>query len=234
MLMPTKLLASSRPLVQTQLESVMLGDGAVCLWRCDSPGGNAALLDLSGNYADLGLLATPTAWQAPFSTGIPYAINYGGVGQHRGLTNVTAIDNFSTEVILKLNGLPAGNAWWIRNGNAAVTTGWGVGVSSAGKIGWVANNNGVNFSSGTTLATGTLYHIVVYREGGIWKAYLNNAVDTANMGSTAPSAFSTSDFMTVSGVQNGTEPINANIAYAAVYQRVLTAAQVANHWSLIS
>jgi hypothetical protein len=74
-----------------------------------------------------------------------------------------------------------------------------------------------------TLAIGTWKHIVVVRDAGTWKYYLNGAIDTANAGTSAPIAPASAN----NAIQDNAGFLDCRYAHVSFHDTVLTAATIA-------
>jgi hypothetical protein len=207
-----------------EYEAAVLADNPVAFWPLQDASGD--LEDISGN-------------NLPFTvhTGIDYQFSAGPIADTTSIRIQggevisrdqisAATDNLTLEFwihpidVLDVNqGMMANQ----QGGLAGYTV-----LLQGGTLKWrvVAQSVGfLNESAGAVVEDAWNY-LVITRDAGTWKYYLNGVVDTANAGNANPGA-------PVGGTTllNGANSITALYACAAFYDTALSAAQVAAHYA---
>lgn len=207
--------------------TAVLADSPLAYWKLQEASGLPQ--DSSGN----GLHATstdgsPAYHQAGATAMGDFGIFYNGsaaglVQRHR--YDTAAIDDcvgdIAFECWYKINFNNANQPFIVINSNG---TGASVFGSSSGHF--AAFNNGVGSSANAAVLTfGTWYHIVVTRESGVWKYYVNGSLDTANAGSQTSTGTGGVTFW------GGVNDNQCYLAHVAYYTHALTATDVSDHYS---
>ena len=110
------------------------------------------------------------------------------------------------------------------------TTGYRVAVSDTGVFFATRKTGGEDNWSGSTLSTGTTYHLVVTYDGSNIRGYVNGAVVGSTQASTrSVTAPSTNAF--ISSTYSGVGAMDGNLDNVAVYNTALSAATIAEHYA---
>jgi hypothetical protein len=163
---------------------------------------------------------TATTWRIPGPMS-DFGIRIGG-GQGFTRAQVTAVVNnvtlmwFANPVAITADGQHLVV-------NHAAANGYLVGIQQTLKwFGVMPNVANLAFSTGT-LAVGTWKHVVMVRDAGTWKYYLNGTIDTANAGVGAPIAPSGA----VTGIHNNTSSFDCRYAHVSIHETALSASTIA-------
>ena len=114
-----------------------------------------------------------------------------------------------------------------------------LGIANATSFGWgVANANnwsaGYDITSGSygTVTTGQWCHLCVVAEGGTAKGYLNGRYTNTSFGYTQSSTWNpTANYLVGNWSESSKESVNQKIASVKMYDRALTAAEVAQNFN---
>lgn len=208
--------------------NAVLADTPKAFWKCQDASGFP--VDSSGNGLDMTAVSgTPTYHETGPYTPQDFSIGLLAAGFTRNI--VTAVvNNFTLEVwVMPVGSLASGR---IILGNSARGLDGANGINgyeiiwndTTGKFRATAGNVADYTASAATLSLNSWYHVVVVRDAGTWKYYVNGAIDTANAGTSAP--------VTPTGTAHfGSTVANQRIAYAAIYESALSAARVAAHYA---
>jgi hypothetical protein len=133
-----------------------------------------------------------------------------------------AVNNVSIEALVRVEAVGANSQIIFFNGNSGLN-GYGLLVNVDGTFqGLLAN---VAFLSASTAVLDTNYHyLVLVRDAGTWKYYLDGSIETANAGTGAPVAPSGT-------FQVGDGSVQLATAMVAVYGRALGAQEIADRWA---
>lgn len=189
------------------------------------------------NYADRSGNANNGNWtpgggpfgHSPYRVTGPYDGAYGrmligGEGYAAALVAGPApgTDNVSIEVWVKLLVGAGGKAWFIGNNNIG---GYALLVYPNTQT-FQGLCGGVAFLAvgAATLTLRQWFHLVMVRDAGTWKYYVNGALDTPNAGVTAPNA----PTATSGGGDGALEYI---VTSPAAYNTVLSPARIAAHYA---
>ncbi len=176
-----------RPVTVTNAEtrtyaSIVRSDGPARYWPLDDPAGTGfvdaiggVVLTAAGNVGRGAPAAIdesrPSAW-FDGSTG------YGS----RSTATVTVTNNWALEAWIRLDRQPTSVATVVRNGTTAA--GYGIGVDTDRSIVWFLN--GTTTDSGKTVAAGTWHHLVLARQGGTTRLYVDG-IEEGPTSATSPS-----------------------------------------------
>lgn len=140
----------------------------------------------------------------------------------------SATNNLSYELFFKweLDVNPPNTNLALYNGNSGAD-GSGIVYTSPGlkQIEALCGGVAAEALSFQGLTLGNWYHIVVVRDAGTWKYYINGSLDTANAGTATPNT------------PTGSLQINTGsatqiwVAHAAYYESVLSPSRIAAHWA---
>lgn len=202
--------------------SAVLADTPKAYWECQDASGNPQ--DSSGNGLHMtSVTGTPDYTFATGPCGDDTCIRViGGENLQRSSQVSTVTDNFTMELWYWIEA-GAGDEI-LCNGNRA-TNGWGIRSTSGTKFAGLVCGIIVLSNCAASL-TAAWRHIVVVRESGTWKYYVDGSSDTSNAGTNAPN--------TPSGtvlVNGGTDSTQARYAHIAIYETALSSVQVAAHYA---
>lgn len=216
--------------------AAVLADAPVGYWKLDEATGTAAA-DSSGGGRTGTIVNTPVLGAAGVFPG-ERAITFAAASSQQvsvASLPTTVIDNYAIECWVKLTALPTASVLFLMNGDdGAPNGGWGVGAGTAnavdGFFGGVSQ-----FSSTHTFTTLGWHHIVMTREAGTDKFYVNGVLYGA-AATPAPKA-------PVGGLAIGCQPragstpyrfVSATMNHLAVYNIALTAAKVSAHYNALA
>lgn len=217
---------SARMSSAVPLVTLMLADSPSALWKCQDASGNA--VDSSGNSRDMTTTSGTPTYQVTGPHSVDYGIQFNADGMSRTAVN-TATNNLSYELWYKINSLVAQSRMVTDNSartlaNTGGTNGYGLFTTSSGDGLFNTCGNVASQSTMlTTFSTGVWYHIVVVRDSGTWKYYVNGELDTQNAGTSTPNAIIGG--ITKIGTTQATPP-DHSIAYCAYYTTVITPASI--------
>lgn len=213
---------------QAAYTSAVLADTPFCFYKFDEASGNPQ--DSSGNARHITSTdGSPTYQQAGPMTGGSFSIR--SVNSHqfnRSPSSTSATNNMTVEFWVKADVFLANDQRIWNVGNAS--TGFSVFVDtdltfqvklSAGSGTAMSNSTGA-------LSAAAFRHIVITRDAGTWKYYIDGSLDTANAGTAAP-ANPTAQPM------QWNQDFGANqgqyISNGAYYTTALSAARVLAHYN---
>jgi microcystin-dependent protein len=203
-------------------ETEVLADSPYLYWESQDASGHLA--DASGNSRD-----TTTESVLTYQVGGPFfaslAIEKGNGGAAYRTSASAATNNFTAEFWLYLVSGGGGNRTIFANHNGGA--GWDIYMPASNKFAVVVQSVGFMSQCAATLATATWYHVVVTRDSGTWKYYVNGAVDTSNAGTGAPSSASGGTI----GIDSAASALDIRFAHVAYYESALSSARVAAHYA---
>jgi RHS repeat-associated protein len=202
---------------------LVLEDGPVAFYPLQ--GNFTDHFDYSGNELDFTThTGSPRAGEGPLVPADSSA-RIGGLGAYirPGVHNVT--DNLTYEVWVYPESITADDQHIM--GTFRAENGWFLTLLTNLRFRVHLTNIGVLTTSSGALTSNAWNHIVVTRDNGTWKYYLNGAVDNGNVSSLAPIApTAASTWLAGSGSYTQRQ------AYAAIYNVALTATQVEEHYNV--
>lgn len=136
----------------------------------------------------------------------------------------TVTDNFSIEMWIKLVTpyVTLNDQNVIYNGSGG-SDGWGVLFDANDTFQYLAGGVAVGASS-SAISRDAWHHIVVVRDAGTWKYYIDGAIDTASAGTHTPN--------TPTGtVETSASAIQRRYCHIAIYDVALTATDVSDHYT---
>lgn len=207
--------------------ATVLADGPKAYWECQEASGLPQ--DSSGNglhmtSQDLTGGGFGYREPGPFDYGI---LANGGSRFLRAAVS-TAVNNLTLEMWVKINLVTnptQGIFSWNSGANGfilAVTTNFHFFIVVQGVA--TLSQSAVALPSGGGRAGWS--HVVVVRDAGTWKYYLNGQVDTANAGTSTPIA------PTGSTIFPGGASVQSVVAHLAMYESVLTPTQIKDHCTI--
>lgn len=170
----------------------------------------------------------------------------------------TAVDNITVECWLQAVNVAAGvargiwNNYGVNDARNAAINGWGFFIADNAKLQSLRQGIDYNAQSSAALSlpaygsnllpilgvgggnptTASWTHIVVTRDAGTWKYYVNGSVDTSNAGTGAPAAAASSGGYTARmDISQPNETADVRIAYVAYYETALSSTQVSDHYN---
>jgi hypothetical protein len=234
------------PLAGSSYRRRVLADTPKGFWMLQDASG--APIDSSGNGTDMTALAQIAVTGPPSpcyrepgphalgryapGAGPDYGIWFPSCGYRRTLVS-TVVNNFSLEIWLWYTGALVDSAVIMGNSQRSVASvggadGWDLLWSgTAGKFMLGFGNVANLAASAATLSANTWNHIVVCRDAGTSKYYVNGALDTSNAGTSTPLTPTTG---ASGGTKFGSSTITQKLAYAALYESALSLAQVQAHY----
>lgn len=150
--------------------------------------------------------------------------------QFRRNTTTSAVNNWALECWVMEQGAFSDVGIIMGNGDGLFSGGASVGYDlfwsgTAGKFQCGYRGVAVNSDSAISCVSDVWYHIVVTRDAGTLKYYVNGASDTANAGTGAPASPAGTQ------IRFGSSAVSQKIAYPAFYGGgALSAARVAAHY----
>lgn len=151
-----------------------------------------------------------------------FGIEYGVAERHIGPIPFSAVDNISLEFWFQpvsIGGIDQPFIVQASGGQLAV-------AQNGNKIRVIVNGI-TETQSAASFTNGTWYHVVVVRDAGTWKYYVNGALDTASASTRTPNAYT--GFAFIGGGSTGTG-VDQVLAHVAVYDHVLSAARIKVHY----
>ena len=214
-------------------QSTILTDAPVGYWRLGEPSGTTATDAGSGahngTYTNTPTLGVTGALTGNTDTAVTFA---SGSAQRVAIAAnpTTVIDNFALECWVKLPSLTVQFAQFVYNGGT--NDGWGVGIGDGGGgtgLLLMGTFGGVSFfSSGYTFADTNWHHVVMTRESGTTKFYVDG-VQTGSTSAAVPTAPAGAIAQIAS--QNSIRPFNGSLDEVAVYNTALTSTKVSTHYN---
>lgn len=197
-------------------------------YKFDEASGN--VLDYSGNSRALDQTNGSPSYQNVKGIMRRSVINFGGAtGKYRNTELSTALDNISMECWINPQVISASNLYVLYNGNPA-SNGWGMSFNTSYQI--TVLRGGVAFDSytSTAMTQNCWNHVILTRESGTWKAYINGALAAGTIGSSAP--------ITPSGAFGWNAASHANIQaalnYVALYDVALTLGHAQTRYNAVA
>lgn len=207
--------------------AAVLASNPVGFWKMDEASGMPQDSSGNGNHMTALSAGTPDYQQAgPFSGA--YGIRLQGGENFRRLAPVSTVtNNFSLEMFY-LWEAAGGNDRLFYNGDFDSDPGWGIDYQSGGsKI--RALYGGVAWEAESTFTVDNgppvWHHIIIVRDAGTTKYYVNGALDTANAGTNTPNTPTTATFIGSTSLVTGT------YSMCAIYSTALSAADAAAHYA---
>lgn len=202
------------------IENVML-DTPRAFYKMQDTSGNP--VDSSGNSLNLTSVAGTPEYQQTGPMG-DYGIRcVGGETLDRSGHISTVTNNLTMEGWFNVELTTGDDQILFYNGNSG-SNGWGIVVDNNGKFQYLCGGVALGTASSAAIEGVGYRHIVVVRDAGTWKYYVNGVSDTANAGTTAPG--------TPSGVTKmGGGSVQTVYAYVAVYETALSAATILTHYN---
>jgi hypothetical protein len=167
--------------------AAVLADSPLAFWELQDASGNPA--DSSGNALDMTAhTGSPQYQQAgPIAD---YSITFPGSGGVSRSTISAATNNVALELFLLPVLATSTSQTLFYNGNGGAN-GWGLLTNYAAnnfRIVGLLGGKGFLTQFPSALTSGQWYHVVMTRDAGTWKYYLNGALVNANAGTTAPNS----------------------------------------------
>lgn len=214
--------------------TVVMSDGPVAYWRLDETSGTSAA-DSSGNGHNGTYVGSPTLGADGVmddGTGSPSA-EFDGSTQWVTvpLASVLGLDDVTVEAWINFDTTAQMGIFNV-NRTGADDNRWGLWKISTGKLEYSAGTLGVVWESDTPLSIDTAYHVVMTRSAaGALKFYVNGVLDgEATVDVTVGTSGDTVQIGMDVDPAGNTDWFNGHIDEVAVYDRVLTAAEVAEHY----
>ena len=202
--------------------------GLVGYWSLDANDINGTTVyDKSGKGNNGTTIASPTG----VSGKVKQALDFDGSTQY--ITTIGddifdfGIGNFTASAWIKLDDVAGAEAVMGKyNANIAGQRGWIIRVDSGVFSGFI-DLPGANIIGATTMSAGAWHHITMVRNGNNGYVYLNGTQDGTASGLSALNA--TSNIVLEIGAQGkGVGPFGGSIDEVRIYNRALSAAEVAN------
>jgi hypothetical protein len=192
------------------------------LWRLDEASGN--FVDSTGNHPFIPFGSVSYQVNGPTGSDWP-AMSVTGGGGASQTSYSTQMDNISFETWFKYDAISADHQVIFANVNSSA--GWALLINQNGKLQVVVNGTTYLAESQQALEPGTWYQIVVERRDGVWRYYINGAVDTPNAGTAAPSSAVTT--MKLFGSSN----LTASMATASYWEVALRGGDIRDHYEAV-
>lgn len=198
----------------------VLADSPKGYWKLNEPSGN--FVDSSGNGFTLTASGTIT-----YQTVGPFGekattFGSGGTGSRSQISAV--IDNLTIECWVYITAYSSDSVILC---NQSAAHGYEVALNSSGKVTVTCQNVAVIGGAGSVVSLNTWTYIVVERDSGTWKSYINGILDQSSMGTTTPIAPSSSTTAVANTVFTG------RLAHAAFYETVLSSTRVRAHYNAL-
>lgn len=205
------------------LHAMILAGSPLAYWRLDDASGTPQ--DSSGNGKHMATTTGTPDYQYAAGPRVQKVMHYLASEGHEISGPVsTATNNLTMEFWILPEAVSANNTIICYNGNNA-GNGWGVVINTNLTIGYLAGGIAFGTPSTNRLAALCWNHVVVLRDSGTWKYYINGALDPGTAGSTAPG--------TPSGGSTGPRADSGRAvqqAYMAIYNSVLSLATIQSHY----
>lgn len=238
-----------QPVYGRALAAEILADTPKAFWKCQETA-RTFPQDASGNALHMATEDKRGVWKCPG----PFAYSCDasrqppqnphepndwalGMAAYRRSVVSTVVNNWTMEILVCPQGPFSDVQMIMGNGDGSTNAG---GASTGYDLFWSGTGGkfqvgyrgvAVNSDSAVTCAINTWYHLIVCRDAGTLKYYVNGAVDTANAGTGAPA---TPINGSVGGTKIGNQgAVSQFIAYAAFYETALSAARAAAHYGAI-
>jgi hypothetical protein len=213
----------------TYAATVAATGGIVSHWRFGESGGTIADDAVGAN--DLTYSGGFTLSQSgAISPQTDTAVLFDGINAQAkvGVAVTSATNNFACEAWIYPTALPQNSALAIYVGTDAAGWGFGIGDGTGGSGSKLVGLYGTVawLDSGTTLSVNTWYHVVMTRDAGTTKFYVNR-VQSPNTFATTPNAPVT---QTSVGAENGARYFKGVIDEPAVYNAVVSLATAQAHY----
>jgi hypothetical protein len=204
---------------------LVLAQSPKAYWRMDEASGNFA--DYSGNGIVLNsITGSPNYRQNVGPRGAKNTRFQGGVGAVRTVVASTATNNFAIEMWIYPEAVSANNEDTIRNGNLG-SNGWGLlihqfsaGAGGGFPIAYFAGGVAIGTSATTLLTRSVWNYVILARDSGTWKYWINNVLDATTSASHTPNT------PTAGHVGfNASSNRQISVANCAIYDSVPTTAQ---------
>lgn len=213
--------------------AVVLADSPVGYWRLGESAGTTAT-DIGSGAHNGTYVNTPTLGVAGALSDADTAVTFASASSQRvsiAANPSVATDNYALECWVKLPNLTTQFGLFAHNGG--INDGWGVGIGDgAGGAGLKLTGvlAGVSFlDSGYTFADTNYHHVVMTRESGTTKFYVDG-VQTANTSVTAPST-PAGAVMNIAAQNTPTRFFNGTLDEVAIYNAALTSTNVSTHYA---
>ncbi len=204
--------------------AAVLADSPLAYWKLQDASG--APQDSSGNGNHITTVDGTHGYHDPGPMSDFGIIYNGGVRSLRSPIVSSLVNNISVEYWMKPKLISANSqSIFVWDSN---TTSWYSVMDTDQKM-WLRLQSSTVSSSktATVFALNSWYHVVIVRDAGTWKFYVNGAIDTANASTAAPNTPTGS--ATYFGAAGGSMQIV--LAHIAMYGSALSAAQIAAHYS---
>lgn len=207
-------------------EDEILADSPLAYYRLNE-GSSAVTTDISGNGRNGGYSGTYTQGRPALVTGNTASLGLAGAGYATGGSGLNLSRDFTLECVFKPSAFVSGNAL-ISHGRG------GYYIRAGGSISFLKSQTSGIASGGTSLSTGTTYHLMLTMDGsGNYVCYLDGATEFS--GSTATTFSGIGPFLI--GVDYFSAPnaefYSGDISDVAVYGSALSAGRVAAHYAAL-
>jgi len=217
--------------------SAVLASGPNVFWKCDEASG--LLQDSSGN-ARHATTCTGLTYQDTGPLVGSFAVTADAVGDiavRTGVAGMDAVDNMAIEAWMKFaaGSGTAASPFGVDCNTGAPFGGWRLRTNTTlpelllGQIGL----GGLNATSDANVSNGTWYHVVLCREAGTWKMYINGILqaitDTDVPGS--PTVNGVFMFQLPSSPSTANTQMFGSMSLVSYFQTALTASDVTAHYN---
>jgi hypothetical protein len=209
--------------VNTEWEMDIQADNPRVFYKMQDQSGNP--VDSSVNGLNIGTVAgTPDYSQSGLLDHVSTIVLGGGETLSRAVPS-TAVNNIAMEMLFELQviGLNDQKIFYMGNSGA---NGWGLLVSVDGSYRGLMG--GVAFmDTATALSTSTWYHVVLTREAGTWKYYVNGTATDTSASTSAPTA-------PTGNLTIGDTALQLKCCMFAMYEQALTAGMVSARYAKLA
>jgi hypothetical protein len=226
--------------VALSYQATVLANGPLMYLRFEETSG-AACVDSSGFGHNGTAAGTFTRNVATGLAGFDIGITFGGTTSDfvsvpsSSALNITG--NVTYEAVIKPASLPAAACIIDRGDDSGAAYGYSMVLKSTGQLVLTDSEFARTYASttGGAISAGTLYHVVLTSTpgGGAYAAYINGVVNNTGVSAVALPGGVTSPLHIGIAVTRGTpvQPFPGLIDEVAIYNKILSASDVAAHWA---
>ena len=209
-------------LENTEWEASVVADAPKAFYTMQDGSGPPA--DMSGNgLAMTSVTGSPDYVQPGPFTGVSGIRTIGGETLVRSTHVSTVTNNLTMELLIQMQALGASDQTVLYNGNSGAN-GWGIIIDTNYTWQYLCGGVALGANSAVALTQNKWQYLVVTRDAGTWKYYLDGALVNGSAGTTAPATPSGTVLM-------GGVSIQFASAMVAIHETALSATQVAARYA---